>query len=241
MQLRRHRFGESTPFVAAADGRGRPPVHTMVERSARPIDVSGLVGVRSPRTRPPSAGLVRLSFWRDAPGSAGSRGRDALLALATPRRYHPGLLRGSPGASTAAWPAPIRTCCCGLGSLFVEPPTARIPLQLYALTGWTSLPGCAVSAADPGPRRRRRPSCRRSTDVSSLVHSGARSRVPGGGPCSCSSARPRWRAVANSSSVPATDPAESLGRPSDSVWRAGSPVGRAVSCLQGGAASVDCA
>jgi len=141
--------GQSTPYSRPRRMGGLArTVHRMVEALGYShIDVLGvsLGGVVAQQLAHQAPQLVRrLVLAAAGPGLGGVPGSPrALLALATPRRYHNpdyyrriagrvygGLARHDPDALLH-----------GSVARFIEPPSLRGYLgQLYAITGWTSLP-----------------------------------------------------------------------------------------------------
>jgi poly(3-hydroxyalkanoate) depolymerase len=141
--------GESTPYLLPRRMRG--VARTVVKMAAAldydRMDVLGvsLGGVVAQQLAHQSPDLVRrLILAATGPGLGGVPGSPrVLLALATPRRYYQpdyyrriaariygGLARTDPDALLR-----------GSVARFVEPPSLRGYLgQLYAITGWTSLP-----------------------------------------------------------------------------------------------------
>ena len=134
-------------------------------------------------TRHPTR-VRRLVLAATGPGLGGVPGSPrVLLALATPRRYYqPDYYRRDRRADLRRPPAPIRTRCCAARSpASSSRPTVRGYLgQLYAITGWTSLPWLhrlpqptlvlagdddpivpLDQRTDPGPAHPRRPAARR--------------------------------------------------------------------------------
>jgi poly(3-hydroxyalkanoate) depolymerase len=141
--------GESTAYVVPRRMRGMArTVEAMLDALGyRQVDVLGvsLGGVIAQQLAHQAPQRVRrLVLAATGPGLGGVPGNPrALLALATPRRYHqPDFYRRIAGI---AYGGAARRDPDALlhGSLarFIEPPSIRGYLgQLYAISGWTSLP-----------------------------------------------------------------------------------------------------